>query len=42
MTLDGVPVPAEDYEIRDTARGRDLVVDAGTGTGTSNLVVTIG
>ncbi len=42
VTLDGVPVPAEDYDIRDTARGRDVVVDAGTGTGSSTLVVTIG
>ena len=42
VTLDGVPVPAEDYNIRDTARGRDVVVDAGTGTGSSTLVVTIG
>jgi hypothetical protein len=40
VTLNGEPVT--DFDVRDTARGRDVVVDAGTGTGTDTLVVTVG
>ncbi len=38
VTLNGAPA---EYQVRSTARGRDVVVDAGVGTGTSRLVVTI-
>ena len=38
VTLDGVPT--SDYEVRSTARGEEVVLDAGTGAGTSTLVVT--
>ena len=36
VTLDGAPTA---YVVRSTARGEQVVVDAGTGTGTSTLVV---
>jgi hypothetical protein len=36
VTLDGAPA---EYDVRSTARGREVVVRAGTGTGTSTLVV---
>ena len=38
MTLDGSPTA---YDVRQTARGSEVVVDAGTGTGTKALVVTL-
>jgi predicted RNA methylase len=38
VTLDGRRTA---YLVRQTARGREVVVDAGTGTGTSALVVTL-
>ncbi|MGH8968671.1 MAG: glycogen debranching protein [Actinomycetes bacterium] len=38
VTLNGAPVA---YDVRSTARGDDVVVDAGPGTGTSTLVVTL-
>ena len=38
VTLDGVPAA---YEVRSTAHGEEVVVDAGTVTGTSTLVVTL-
>jgi hypothetical protein len=38
VTLDGAPVA---YDVRETARGNELVVNAGAGTGTSELVVTL-
>jgi len=38
VTLDGEPTDA--YEVRSTARGAEVVLDAGIGTGTSTLVVT--
>jgi hypothetical protein len=37
VTLDGAPAT---YEVRSTARGEEVVVDSGTLTGTSTLVVT--
>ncbi|HET7532337.1 MAG TPA: glycogen debranching protein [Nocardioidaceae bacterium] len=37
VTLDGEPV---EHDVRSTARGREVVVDAGSGSGTSELVVT--
>jgi hypothetical protein len=37
VTLDGAPAT---YEVRSTARGEEVVVDSGTVTGTSTLVVT--
>jgi hypothetical protein len=37
VTLDGAPVK---YQVRSTARGDEVVVQAGPGTGTSTLVVT--
>jgi len=36
VTLDGAPAP---YDVRETARGREVVADAGSGSGTSVLVV---
>ncbi len=38
VTLDGTPTA---YDVRQTARGREVVVDAGTGTSTKALVVTL-
>ena len=38
VTLDGVPVK---YNLRSTARGDDVVVDAGKGTATRTLVITL-
>jgi hypothetical protein len=38
VTLNGTPTA---YEVRTTARGTEVVVDAGTGPGTSILVVTL-
>jgi hypothetical protein len=38
VTLDGTPTA---YDVRHTARGREVVVDAGTGTSTKALVVTL-
>ncbi len=38
VTLNGDPTA---YDVRQTARGSELVVNAGTGTGTSALVVTL-
>ena len=38
VTLDGTPTA---YVMRQTARGREVVVDAGTGTSTKALVVTL-
>jgi hypothetical protein len=38
VTLNGVPAT---YEVRSTARGQEVVVDAGDGDGTSTLVVTL-
>ena len=38
VTLDGVPAA---YEVRSTAHGEEVVVDVGTVTGTSTLVVTL-
>jgi hypothetical protein len=38
VTLNGAPTA---YAVRQTARGREVVVDAGTGTGNSELVVTL-
>lgn len=38
VTLNGAPAA---YEVRSTARGKEVVVDAGTGIGTSTLVVTL-
>ena len=37
VTLNGAPAA---YDVRSTARGEEVVVDAGPGTGTSTLVVT--
>ena len=39
VTLDGAPAA---YDVRSTARGREVVVDAGVGSGTSTLVVHLG
>lgn len=39
VTLDGAPAP---YAVRSTARGSEVVVDAGEGTGTNSLVITLG
>jgi hypothetical protein len=39
VSLDGTPTA---YDLRATARGTEVVVDAGTGSGTSHLVVTFG
>jgi len=39
VTLNGAPTT--EYDVRETARGSELVVNAGTGTGTSELVVTL-
>ncbi|WP_432479727.1 hypothetical protein [Nocardioides sp. GXQ0305] len=36
VTLDGEPAT---YDVRDTARGQEVVVDAGAGSGTRVLVV---
>jgi hypothetical protein len=38
VTLDGAAVA---YDVRSTARGQEVVADAGTGTGPSTLVVTL-
>ena len=38
-TLDGAPV---EYDVRSTARGEEVVVEAPSGTGTNRLVVTYG
>ena len=38
VTLNGAPV---EHEVRSTARGEEVVVPAGTGTGTSELVVSL-
>ena len=39
VTLDGHPTA---YDVRHTARGDEVVVDAGTRPGTRKLVVTLG
>ena len=39
VTLDGAPV---EYDVRTTARGEEVVVDAPSDTGTNSLVVTYG
>jgi hypothetical protein len=38
VTLNGTPTS---YDVRATARGNEVVVNAGTGTGTSTLVITL-